>query len=147
MILPIITITDDKDHFLSKKCEPVKRLNKYLVQFGKDLEETLKAAAGLGLAAPQVGKLIRVIVVKLTSNKYQVMYNPVIISQSPTRRGMKERCLSFPDFEAEIKRPTWIKVRFLDANGKTKMMNLEGLDAVVTSHECDHLQGKTIGST
>lgn len=130
------------NEILNQKSEAVKKVSKELVQFGDDLVETMKAANGLGLSAVQVGRLIRVMCIK-RGNKTLLMYNPVILQKSNTRRMNKEGCLSFDNVEYIIKRPTWAKIRYIDQQNKSKMAHLEDLDAVVFFHEHDHLQGLT----
>ena len=141
MVLPIIAFPDE---ILTKRCETVKRITKDLVQLGKDMLETLKAEGGLGLAASQVGVLSRVIVITVNS-KPLLMYNPIIASQSTTRRAGKEGCLSFTKgLEYSVKRPTAVKVKYQDINGKLKFISLEDFDARVFYHEYAHLQGLTM---
>lgn len=141
MILEILKHPHD---LLSQRCEIVKRINKDLIQLGKDLLETMINNEGLGLAAPQVGQLIRVLAMK-QGKKSLVMYNPVIVSQSLTRRGNKEGCLSFNKGEEYlVKRPVNYKIKYTDINNKQKFVYLDGLDAIVFGHEYDHLLGITM---
>ncbi len=141
MILPIIKHPNE---LLTQRCEVVKRINKDLVQLGKDLIETMKDQNGLGLAAPQVGQLVRVLAM-MHGKKPTVMYNPSIVSQSMTRRGFKESCLSFEAGEEYlVKRPIEVKVKFQDATNKQKFLYLKGLDATVFFHEYDHILGVTM---
>lgn len=140
----ILSIIKHPSEILSQKCEPIKRINKELVQLGKDMLETLKSNSGLGLAANQVGALHRIIVITV-KDKLVLMYNPTIMSQSTTRRAANEKCLSFQkDEEYSVKRPTFVKVKFQDSNSKVKFLHLEGLEARCLMHELAHLNGVTM---
>lgn len=138
------TIIKYPDPLLTKHCDPIRKVTKELAEFGKDLIETVMAENGLGLSAPQVGITIRVIVVKI-AKKYVVMFNPVVLAKSNTKRAGNERCLSFNEGEEyEVKRPTWVKIKFLDIYNKPRMMKLEGLESICFWHEMDHLSGITM---
>jgi|ERR1035437_457588 peptide deformylase len=140
----ILSIIKHPSEVLSQRCEPIKRINKDLVQLGKDMLETLKSNSGLGLAANQVGMLHRIIVITV-KDKPLLMYNPTIMSQSTTRRAANEKCLSFSvDEEYSVKRPTFVKVKFQDMNSKVKFLHLEDLEARCFFHEHDHLLGVTM---
>lgn len=139
MVLEIIKYPDE---ILNQKSLAVKRINKELVQLGKDLLETMKEHEALGLSAVQTGQLVRVLVM-MHCKKPIVMYNPIIVSKSPIKRAGKEECLSFPDVEKKVKRHINIKVKFTDINNKNKFLSLEGLDAIVFQHELNHLDGVT----
>lgn len=143
MILEIIKQPND---LLNQRCETVKRITKELIELGKDLIETMEHNSGLGLAAPQCGHLLRILAMK-QGKKSIVMYNPVIVSQSMTRRGMKEECLSFEKGEQYlVKRPIDVKVKYTDASNKQKFLYLDGLEATVVLHEVDHLNGITMST-
>jgi peptide deformylase len=139
MKLEIIKAPND---ILNQKSEPVKKVSKELIEFGNNMIETMKEANGLGLSAVQVGRLIRVLCMK-RGGKTLLMYNPIVLQKSNTRRMNKESCLSFDNVEYIIKRPTWVKVRYIDQQNKSKMAHLEDLDAVVFQHELSHLDGIT----
>lgn len=129
---------------LHKRSEAIRKVTKELVELGKDLIDTMKAANGLGLSAVQIGDLRRVLVMK-RGNKTLLMYNPIIVQQSATKRGTVEGCLSFTiaNIKCMVKRPTWVKVKYIDQTNTIKFVNLEDLDATVFFHELDHLNGKT----
>ena len=108
----------------------------------RDMKETMLSLNGIGLAAPQVGVNLRVIVIvtgKLTP--VQEMINPVITSYSSEDVEIEEGCLSIPGEYLMIKRPHRIHVKFQDLSGKYKKWNLKGLEARVVQHEIDHLDG------
>lgn len=137
-----LEILKSPDERLLQKSLPVRKVTKQLIEFGNDLVETMKEANGLGLSAVQVGNHIRVLCI-LRNGRSLLMYNPMIIQKSNTRRMDKEDCLSFDKIEYIIKRPTWVKVRYTDQQNKTKMVHLTDLDARVFFHEHDHLEGRT----
>lgn len=138
----VLDILQYPNVILTTRCEPVKRINKELIEFGNNLIETMEAANGLGLAAPQVSKSLRILCIK-RGKKVLLMYNPVVVQKSATKRMNKEGCLSFTGVEYIIKRPTWVKVKYTDQNNKSKMVELEGLEAIELFHELDHLNGIT----
>ena len=132
--------------------EPLRRLSTpTLITEGirdlvRDMKETMLSLNGIGLAAPQVGVNLRVIVIqtivigKLTA-PVQEMINPVITSYSSEDVEIEEGCLSIPGEYLMIKRPHRIHVKFQDLSGKYKKWNLKGLEARVVQHELDHLDG------
>ena len=95
---------------------------------------------GIGLAAPQIGILKKIILAKI-SGKNTVMINPEIIEFSLEEKNMEEGCLSIPGFFAQVFRPIEIKVKFRDENFTEKIINLSGINARVVQHEIDHLNG------
>jgi peptide deformylase len=97
---------------------------------------------GVGLAAPQVGHNLRIIIVQMEDGEIQEMINPVITEFSDDLVTMEEGCLSIPDHYIDIARPSTIKVKFQDANGKYKRWVLDGIEARIVQHEVDHLDGK-----
>jgi len=104
-----------------------------------DMIETMNAAQGIGLAAPQIGKTIRLIVVGDTSPL--VLINPVITARSFRKDSMKEGCLSIPGITVAVKRSTGITVQYTDLNGARVTLKQRGLLARVIQHEIDHLDG------
>lgn len=111
-----------------------------------DMKETMLSMNGIGLAAPQVGVNLRVIVVQLMSagklvGPVQEMINPVIQSFSEDLVEYEEGCLSIPGEYIKLKRPRSIDVKFQDLRGKYKRWHLKGLEARVVQHEIDHLDG------
>ncbi|MDI9483281.1 MAG: peptide deformylase [Bacillota bacterium] len=127
------------DDVLRKKCKPVKKIDKRLQELVDDMIETMYDANGIGLAAPQVGILKRVVVIDIGEGP-MVLINPEIISQSGEQVEV-EGCLSIPGIWGEVKRPAQIVVKALDREGKSR--KIEGTDmlARVLSHETDHLEG------
>lgn len=117
-------------------------------QLAKNMFYTMKMSKGIGLAAPQIGILLRVITVDTTSvgGKFMgIMINPTI---NPTIDSKKcefdEGCLSFPNRKVRTKREERIQVRFQDFQGNFKLREFSGIDAICIQHEVDHLEGITM---
>ncbi|HEY1858517.1 peptide deformylase [Acidocella sp.] len=105
---------------------------------------TMYAAPGIGLAAPQVGRLLRLVVIDLAPEKVLepiVLINPEIIAASDETASREEGCLSLPEQYAEVTRPARVAVRYLDETGVKKEIEGEGLMAACLQHEIDHLNG------
>ena len=132
-------IFTDKDPALHKVCRPVTKFDRRLHSLLDDMKETLADAAGVGLAAPQVGILRRVVVVD-TGEEILELVNPVILETSGEQEG-QERCLSVPGKYGIVKRPMNVKVRAQDRNGNWFEAEGEELIARCFCHELDHLDG------
>jgi len=104
------------------------------------LREALSQAEGLGLAANQVGALVRVVLARLGERDW-VLINPEVAWRSPELEMDSEGCLSLPGVEAEVARPVQIRVRALSEEGEELHLELEGLEARLLLHEIDHLDG------
>ena len=124
---------------LRKKALPVKKITKRLNKLAEDMEETMRAASGVGLAAPQVGVGIRLIVVDVGEGPI-VIYNPEIIDRDGQDIDV-EGCLSIPGVNAYVERPAWVKVAGIDAKGKPVVVEGDELLARALQHEIDHLDG------
>jgi peptide deformylase len=101
-------------------------------------------APGIGLAAPQVGALLRVIVVDVAPDKIPAPFalvNPEVTGKSAEMATREEGCLSLPDQYAEVTRPAWVKVRYQDEQGIKREIEADGLLAACLQHEIDHLNG------
>ncbi|MHB1315643.1 MAG: peptide deformylase [Christensenellales bacterium] len=127
------------DERLRKHCRPVTSFDKRLHMLLDDMAETMYAAPGVGLAAPQVGIIRRVAVVDVGDGLIELV-NPQIIESSGTQTG-NEACLSVPQWEAQVTRPNAVKVRAQDRHGKTFEVSGEEFLARALCHEIDHLQG------
>lgn len=125
---------------LKKKAKSVKRVTPEIVSLINDMIETMHAAPGVGLAAPQVGVSLRVIVVDIGQGPIAVV-NPKIVKKSGQQTFM-EGCLSVPGVEAPVERASKITVQGMDTSGKIVKTEAEGLLATVFQHEIDHLEGK-----
>jgi peptide deformylase len=105
---------------------------------------TMYKAPGIGLAAPQIGKLLRLIVIDLAPDKVpapMVLINPEVIAKSDEKATREEGCLSLPDQYAEVTRPAWVKVKYQDEHGGRREIEADGLLAACLQHEIDHLNG------
>ena len=142
-IHPIITIPAA---VLRKTCKPVERVDGELNQLIDDMLETMYAAPGIGLAAPQINIPIRLIVMDISREDEDkqplVMINPKIVSFSEARRRHEEGCLSIPEYYAEIERPAGVTVQYIDRNGEPQELTTDSFLATVIQHEVDHLDGK-----
>ncbi len=142
MLLPIVVYGDP---ILEKKGKKIKEINDEIKQLVEDMYETMKAAPGIGLAAPQVGKSLQLALVDLSAGedpeKLIVLINPEIIEQEGIQKE-EEGCLSFPGIFGFVERPEKVKVKYTDLDGNDKTIEAEGLLARALSHEIDHLNGK-----
>ncbi|MEL7098081.1 MAG: peptide deformylase [Pseudomonadota bacterium] len=141
---PIILHPDPR---LKKSSAPIADLTDELRSLGKDMLKTMYDAPGIGLAAPQVGILSRLIVmdcVKGDSEKPRplIMFNPEIIASSDDLNTYEEGCLSLPEQFADVTRPAAVQVRWIDENGTEQTEEMDGLWATCVQHEIDHLDGK-----
>jgi len=132
------------DPILGRKCEPVDEITEDIIRLARDMVETVHAAPGVGLAAPQVGVSKRVIVVDLSvgedAEALNVIVNPVIVA-SEGESVCEEGCLSVPDIKEKVARPYQVVVRGLDLKGRP--VEIEGRDLLARAfcHEIDHLEG------
>jgi peptide deformylase len=134
------------DPVLEQRCAPVTEFNTpELNQFIADMFETMYASRGVGLAAPQVGKPIRLTVIDTSAGEEGggdrlVLINPEIVAKSGSQTG-EEGCLSIPGFREDVTRAKWVKVRAQNALGET--FEVEGTDLLARAmqHEADHLDG------
>ena len=134
------------DPRLKLKSEPVERVDVEVRQLMDDMFETMHAAPGIGLAAPQVGVTKRVIVIDVekgeAARKPLKIANPELLWVSAETVTFEEGCLSLPDFFAEVTRPAAIRLRYLDHENETREIDAEGMLATCIQHEMDHLEGK-----
>jgi peptide deformylase len=132
------------DPVLTRKAEPVDVIDEDVVRLGRDMVETVHAAPGIGLAAPQVGVGKRVIVVDLSVGEdpaaLHVMVNPEIVARSG-ESVCEEGCLSVPDIKENVARPYRVVVRGRDLGGRPVEIEAEDLLARAFCHEIDHLDG------
>jgi len=127
---------------LRQKANQVKKVTVQIKQLALDMAETLEAHHGLGLAAPQVGQLLKIIVAKPGPNQEAlVLINPQIKKTSRKTAIMEEGCLSLPNVSVPVKRPVKITVQGLDINGEMVKIKANGLLARVIQHEVEHLDG------
>ncbi|MEP5154054.1 peptide deformylase [Planktotalea sp.] len=135
------------DPRLKKVCAALPDISDELRTLADDMLETMYAAPGIGLAAPQLGILDRIIVLDCEKEdaatpKPMVMVNPRIIGSSDDTNVYDEGCLSIPDQYAEVTRPKEVRVEWLDLDGNLQEQDMDGLWATCVQHEIDHLEGK-----
>jgi peptide deformylase len=139
-MMALRNIRVDEDPVLRKKAKKVDKFNPRLHGLLDDMAETMYAAPGVGLAAPQVGMLKRAIVFDIDENLFE-MVNPVITKTEGEQIEI-EGCLSVPGKYGRVERPEKITVEYQDRYGDKHILDAEGLKAVVICHETDHLDGK-----
>lgn len=127
------------DEVLRKRCKEVTKFDDKLAVLLDDMYETMMKADGVGLAAPQVGILKRVVVIDVGNGRIELV-NPEIIETEGEQDG-PEGCLSFPGLFGKVKRPNKVKVKAQDRNGRPFIAEGEELLARAFCHECDHLDG------
>jgi peptide deformylase len=127
---------------LRKETIPVTVIDDALQQLIDDMLETMYAAHGIGLAAPQVGRTERLTVVDVDRERQIVLINPQIVERSTTMAKAEEGCLSIPEVYADVERPDHVVVRALDREGKPFEIDATELLARCLQHEIDHLHGK-----
>ena len=133
-------IITDKDPTLRQTSRPVERVTPRIQQLLDDMLETMRAADGVGLAAPQVGVLRRLVVIEVEEDHPIFLINPEIIYEAGEQEG-PEGCLSIPGRSGIVRRPMKVTVRATGRDGKAFEMTGEGLLARAFCHEIDHLDG------
>ncbi len=141
---PILIHPDPR---LKKVCDPVTDLSDELRVLADDMLETMYDAPGIGLAAPQVGVMHRLIVLDCVKEEGEaprptVMFNPEILAVSDDLNTYEEGCLSIPEQYADVTRPAEVRVGWIDQNGTPQERDFDGLWATCVQHEIDHLNGK-----
>ncbi|MEL7164546.1 MAG: peptide deformylase [Pseudomonadota bacterium] len=141
---PILLHPDPR---LKKVSAPVADLSDELRALADDMLETMYHAPGIGLAAPQVGVLNRLIVLDCVKEEGApprpiAMFNPEIIAASDETNVYEEGCLSIPEQFADVTRPAMVTVRWIDRDGNEQTEEMDGLWATCVQHEIDHLDGK-----
>lgn len=139
-ILPILKYPDPR---LKTKAAKVTEFNEELEKLASDMAETMYKAPGVGLAATQVDRHIRLIVIDVTEEKndLKILINPEIVSSSEETKPWEEGCLSVPGIYDKVTRPANVRVRAQDLKGNSYEMDCDGLLAVCVQHEMDHLDG------
>ena len=144
MIRPIVLHPDAR---LKKKSVEVESITDALIKLAGDMMETMYDAPGIGLAAPQIGVLERLIVMDCAKKEGEepdpiIMVNPIITDLSAEKSVYEEGCLSIPEHFAEITRPEFVQVEWIDLDGKPHSEEFNGLKSTCVQHEIDHLNGK-----
>ena len=135
------------DPRLKKLCAPISDITDDLRQLADDMLETMYSVPGVGLAAPQIGVLSRVIVMDCEKDDDAepnpiIMFNPEIVAHSEETNVYEEGCLSIPEHYAEVTRPKEVEVAWVDVNGAVQKQGFDELRATCVQHEIDHLNGK-----
>ena len=142
--MALLEILHYPDPRLKQKAAPVAEITPEIRQLVDDMAETMYAAPGIGLAANQVGALVRIFVIDIADegepSDLKVFINPEIVSSSGTQT-FNEGCLSFPGASEEIKRAAELVIRAQDVDGKPFELAADGLLAVAIQHEYDHIDG------
>lgn len=137
------------DPILKQVAAPVREIDAGVVQVIQDLVDTmLDAGHSVGVAAPQIGELCRIVVVDVSKSKLGKdnnhglleMVNPEIMEKSGSKM-MREGCMSVPDYTGNVNRAEHIVVEFTDRNGRLRVIEASGFEAVAIQHEIDHLDG------
>lgn len=147
MVYPIVVYGDP---VLRKRAEEIPHLGIDVATLASDMYETMYSAHGIGLAAPQIGKAIRIFVVDGTSLEdepglkdfKQVFINPIILEEFSNPWEFEEGCLSIPNIREKISRKAKIKIRYFDVQWMLHEEELDGMKARIVQHEYDHLEGK-----
>lgn len=138
--MAIRNIREYGDEVLEKTCKEIKEMTPRLRELIEDMLDTMYEANGVGLAAPQVGVLKRVVVVDVTGEDPYILINPRIVEESGEQTG-SEGCLSLPGKNGIVTRPNYVKAVALDMN--MKPIEVEGTELLARAicHEIDHLDG------
>ena len=143
MLLDIVTYPDPR---LKTVCAPVTEVSQEVRELASNMLETMYKAKGVGLAAPQVGQFIRMIVMDPCSQdevkKPRVLINPVLELSGEDIKSEQEGCLSVPmGYRADVKRKSQVHLKAMDLEGNAIDEDLEGFPAIICQHETDHLDG------
>ncbi len=138
--MAIRKIVTDGDPVLLKTCKPVEKFNERLFELLDDMKETMYNADGLGLAAPQVGIIRRIVVIDVGEGFYELV-NPEILEVSEETIRGAEGCLSYPGIYGYVTRPKTVKFKAQNRFGEWYEMEVNDLFARCVCHECNHLDG------
>ncbi|MGI6084363.1 MAG: peptide deformylase [Acetivibrionales bacterium] len=137
--MAIRNIVKKGDEILNKRCKEVKEINRRVLELLDDMKETMYEGNGVGLAAPQVGILKRIVVMDVGDGLIELI-NPVIIESEGEQTDV-EGCLSVPGVYGKVKRPKRVVVEYLNRYGEKVRTEGTELKAICISHELDHLEG------
>jgi len=143
-VRPILLHPDPR---LKKPAAPVGPVTPEMVALARDMLDTMYDAPGIGLAAPQIGVLRRVVVMDCVKDpeaprQPMILFDPEIVWSSEARSTYEEGCLSIPEHYAEVERPAEVEVRWTDETGAPRQERFAGLWATCVQHEIDHLNGR-----
>jgi peptide deformylase len=142
--MALLSVLCYPDPRLHKVAKPVEQVDARIKKIVADMADTMYDAPGVGLAATQVDVHERIVVIDVSEeqNELMVFINPEIVWASSETKSWREGCLSVPEFYDEVERPSEIRVKALNVDGKEFEIEADGLLAVCLQHELDHLQGK-----
>ncbi|MFH1841449.1 MAG: peptide deformylase [Candidatus Nealsonbacteria bacterium] len=138
-----MTLLEIKKHpnpILRKKCKEIEEVTEKIKKLAQDMIKTMEEKDGAGLAAPQIGKSIRIIAV-CTEEGSKAFINPKIVKKTKETETLEEGCLSLPGIFLKVKRAKGVDVEALDIEGKKVKLKTEGIFARIFQHEIDHLDG------
>tara|TARA_R100000152_G_C6749601_1_gene173246 strand:+ start:9 stop:545 length:537 start_codon:yes stop_codon:yes gene_type:complete len=142
--VPWLALNTYPDEILTKPCKEVMEVDGEINQFVHDMAQTMYSCDGIGLAAPQVGRSLRIVVMDCSDDTTGLKHfiNPVIVD-SKGRRQNKEGCLSFPGLELQVPRFEEVAVKAWDLEGNEFIYDAKGIESICLQHEIDHLDGIT----
>lgn len=138
--MAIKPILENPDPILRRKTKRVPSIDKSVLKLIGDMIDTLDDAEGVGLAAPQIGVSLSIVVIHIPDDVPFALVNPEVIKRTGEREVV-EGCLSIPGYQGKIKRSVSVTVKGLDAQGKSMRIKADGLLAQALEHEIDHLEG------
>ena len=139
--MAILEIVKSPSPLLTERCKEVEKFDEKLAKLLDDMYDTMIAADGVGLAAPQVGELVRVAIVDMgEGNDVIEMVNPVVTAVGGSVVEV-EGCLSFPDLYGEVERPFFVRIEAQERDGSLYELEAEDYEARAILHEIDHLDG------
>lgn len=144
MSMPVVQGADNS--ILRTPSKPIKQVTAELKSFAVDMTKTMEHENGVGIAAPQVGRNIRMAIVKLNpGEKNEIIFpiiNPEIVEMSEEQDDGEEGCLSLRGYWGKVKRASRLLLRYTNLKGKEQTLELHGFNARIIQHEVDHLDGK-----
>ena len=138
--MAVLKICTAGNPVLKQVAKPVEKIDKRLTRLLNNMVETMYAAEGVGLAAPQVGESRRVVVIDVGDGVVYEMINPVIIKREGTYLST-EGCLSVPEYSGEVERAAYVECEYTNRQGERTLVQARELLAVCIQHELDHLDG------
>ena len=143
--MAILPIRCYPDPILAQTCRPVEDVDRPLIDLAESMAETMYAAPGVGLAAPQIGQALNLVVIDTAPAEQRgapiFLFNPQIVASSG-QTVYNEGCLSIPGYTADVDRAEKVVVTALDREGRPITIQAEGLTAICLQHEIDHLVGR-----
>jgi peptide deformylase len=138
--MAVLQIRTLPDPILRQRAKKVTKIDSSIQKLIDDMIDTMQAVKGVGLAAPQIGVSLRVVVIEIPGEEVITLINPGVIKRQG-ERVVQEACLSVPGYQGEIKRSVTVKIKAQDRQGKEIRLKGEELLAQALEHETDHLNG------